>query len=48
MTLSLKSVDDAVGFAEWESLASPDVYRVNYTEGAAHVKRITGRLSGTA
>ncbi len=48
MTLLLKSVDDAAGFAEWESLASPDVYRVNYTEGVAHVKRITSSLSGTA
>jgi len=32
MTLLLKSFNNAVGFAEWTALSSPDVYRIEYTE----------------
>ena len=32
MTLMLKHFDDAVGFAEWQSLRNPDVYRVFLTD----------------
>lgn len=40
LTLLLKSFDDKVGFAEWQSLASPDIYRVKYVEGIVSVEHI--------
>jgi len=46
LTLLLKSLDDRVGFAEWQTLASPDVYRIDYSGGKTTVKHITYSLSG--
>lgn len=40
LTLLLKSLDRTVGFAEWERMSNPDVYRVDYQEAGAVVQRL--------
>lgn len=40
MTLLLRCYDEHVGFAEWQALTNPDVYRVHVTEVGANVERI--------
>ncbi|MBC7808003.1 MAG: histidine phosphatase family protein [Akkermansiaceae bacterium] len=44
LALLLKHFDDAVGFAEWERLTNPDVYRVRYVGGATHVERLVQEM----
>lgn len=41
MTLILKAFDDAVGFAAWQNLTNPDVYRLKYSGGTARIEHIT-------
>lgn len=41
LALLLKGFDERAGFAEWRTLSSPDVYRVEYADGAAHVDHVT-------
>ncbi|MFN6461759.1 MAG: histidine phosphatase family protein [Nostoc sp. DedVER02] len=38
MTLILKHFDDRIGYAEWEKLSNPDVYRVQFLNGAKHLE----------
>lgn len=40
MTLLLRCYDEHVGFAEWQALTNPDVYRVHVTDAGANVERI--------
>ncbi len=40
MTLLLKRFDDRFGFAQWQALMNPDVYRVTVTAGGAAVTRL--------
>ncbi|MEH2451222.1 histidine phosphatase family protein [Nostoc sp.] len=40
MALILKHFDDLIGYAEWEKLSNPDVYRVEFLKGAIHVERM--------
>ena len=44
LALILKSFDDAAGFAQWQGLTSPDVYRVEYREHATRVERAANAL----
>lgn len=39
LTLMLKSLDPAVGFAEWERMTNPDLYRVEYLEVGIKIQR---------
>ncbi len=39
-TLLLRHFDDRIGFATWEAMTTPDVFRVVTTEGGAMVKRV--------
>ncbi|MGF1933457.1 MAG: histidine phosphatase family protein [Nostoc sp. ChiQUE02] len=40
MALILKHFDDRIGYAEWEKLRNPDVYRVQFLNGATDIERI--------
>ena len=40
MTLLLRSLDESFGFAAWESLSNPDVFRVRLAGGDATVARV--------
>ena len=39
MTLMLKHFDDRIGFAEWQQLTNPDVYRIAPATGRAEIAR---------
>ncbi|QKQ75924.1 histidine phosphatase family protein [Nostoc sp. TCL240-02] len=41
MAMILKHFDDRIGYAEWEKLSNPDVYRVQFLNDATHVERMT-------
>lgn len=40
MTLLLKHFDGTIGFAEWQALTNPDVFRVTITEQGNRVERL--------
>ena len=40
LALLLRSFDPAVGYAHWERLTNPDVYRVAVASGVARVARV--------
>ncbi|MEH2085874.1 MAG: histidine phosphatase family protein [Nostoc sp.] len=40
MALILKHFDDRIGYAEWEKLSNPDVYRIQFLNGETHIKRM--------
>jgi 2,3-bisphosphoglycerate-dependent phosphoglycerate mutase len=40
MALILKHFDDRIGYAEWEKLSNPDVYRIHFINAEKHVKRM--------
>ncbi|MDZ8106561.1 MAG: histidine phosphatase family protein [Nostoc sp. DedQUE12a] len=40
MALILKHFDDRIGYAEWQKLTNPDVYRLQFVNGGTHVERI--------
>ena len=40
MTLLLKRFDDRIGFAEWQQLTNPDVYRISLSPERAEIARI--------
>ena len=40
MALILKHFYDRIGYTEWEKLSNPDVYRVQFLNGATHVERM--------
>jgi 2,3-bisphosphoglycerate-dependent phosphoglycerate mutase len=40
MTLLLKRFDDRIGFAEWQQLTNPDVYRISLSGELAEIARI--------
>lgn len=40
MALILKHFDDRIGYAEWQKLSNPDVYRVDFLNDATHVERM--------
>jgi 2,3-bisphosphoglycerate-dependent phosphoglycerate mutase len=40
MALILKHFDDRIGYADWEKLSNPDVYRVQFLKGATRVDRM--------
>jgi len=40
MTLLLKHFDDRIGFAEWQRLSNPDVYRISFSAERAEIARI--------
>ncbi len=40
MALILKTFDDRIGYAEWEKLSNPDVYRLQFLNGATQMKRM--------
>ncbi|MBC8136222.1 MAG: histidine phosphatase family protein [Fibrella sp.] len=40
LTLLLKHFDETVGFAEWERLTNPDIYRVQYVGDRPSVERL--------
>jgi 2,3-bisphosphoglycerate-dependent phosphoglycerate mutase len=40
MTLLLKHFDDRIGFAEWQRLTNPDVYRISFSAERAEIARI--------
>ncbi|MBN3909003.1 MAG: histidine phosphatase family protein [Nostoc sp. NMS1] len=40
MALILKHFDDRIGYAEWEKLSNPDVYRIQFLNSATHVERM--------
>jgi 2,3-bisphosphoglycerate-dependent phosphoglycerate mutase len=46
LALLLKHYDDAVGFAEWQRLTNPDVYRVQFGGDPPHVERLTADITG--
>ncbi len=46
MALLLKQLDDTYGFADWEALTNPDVYRISCQEGVWTIKRIWNELAG--
>lgn len=45
MTLVLKYFDDRIGYAEWEQLSNPDVYRVYILGAETHIERLSQSLS---
>jgi 2,3-bisphosphoglycerate-dependent phosphoglycerate mutase len=40
MTLMLKHFDDRIGFAEWQQLTNPDVFRITLATGRPEIARI--------
>ncbi|MBD2412538.1 histidine phosphatase family protein [Nostoc calcicola FACHB-3891] len=40
MALILKHFDDRIGYPEWQKLSNPDVYRVQFLNGATDVERM--------
>ena len=40
MTLLLKHFDDRIGFAEWQQLTNPDVYRISLSAERTEIARI--------
>jgi 2,3-bisphosphoglycerate-dependent phosphoglycerate mutase len=40
MALLLKYFDDGIGFAEWQQLTNPDVYRISLSPERAEIARI--------
>jgi 2,3-bisphosphoglycerate-dependent phosphoglycerate mutase len=40
MALILKHFDDRIGYAEWEKLSNPDVYRLQFLNSATHIERM--------
>ncbi|MBD2729457.1 histidine phosphatase family protein [Nostoc sp. FACHB-892] len=40
MALILKHFDDRIGYAEWGKLSNPDVYRIQFFNGATQVERM--------
>ncbi|MBN4005590.1 hypothetical protein [Nostoc sp. LPT] len=40
MALILKHFDDCIGYIEWEKLSNPDVYRVQFFNGAIYLERM--------
>lgn len=40
MTLILKYFDEQIGYAEWEKLQNPDVYRVNFSSEGTSVEQM--------
>ena len=40
MALLLKYFDDRIGFAEWQQLTNPDVYRISLSAERAEIARI--------
>lgn len=40
LTLLLNSLDPTVGFAEWERMTNPDVYRVDFGDGGTMIQRL--------
>ena len=47
MTLLLKHFDQRIGFAEWQRLTNPDVYRVVLAPERAKIVRVWDQYSGT-
>lgn len=45
MALILKHFDDRIGYAEWEQLSNPDVYRVHFLGAETHIERLSQSLS---
>ncbi|MEJ8544055.1 histidine phosphatase family protein [Brevibacillus borstelensis] len=46
LSLLLKQLDDSYGFAEWEALTNPDVYRLSYQEDKWTIKRVWNEVAG--
>ena len=40
MTLLLKHFDDRIGFAEWQQLTNPDIFRIAWASGRAEITRV--------
>jgi 2,3-bisphosphoglycerate-dependent phosphoglycerate mutase len=40
LALLRKSFDDSVGFAAWEALAYPDIYRLDFAEESPSIERV--------
>ncbi len=40
MALILKHFDDGIGYAEWQKLSNPDVYRLQFLNAETHVERM--------
>ncbi|MFN6563446.1 MAG: histidine phosphatase family protein [Nostoc sp. ChiSLP01] len=40
MALILKHFDDRIGYAEWQKLSNPDVYRIQFVNGETHLERM--------
>lgn len=40
LALLMKSIDDRIGFAEWEALSNPDVYQLTVADSSRQLHRI--------
>ncbi|WP_445636954.1 Fructose-2,6-bisphosphatase [Nostoc sp. DSM 114161] len=40
MALILKHFDDGIGYAEWQQLSNPDVYRLQFVNSGTHLERM--------
>jgi len=41
LTLLLKHFDPGIGFADWQALANPDVFRITFACGRAKVQHLS-------